>query len=68
MEKCTGEQCYVKAVEFVRAAGCASVARLQRGLGIGYNRASRLIDLLEHNGVIGPKLPGRVTREVLSWS
>ena len=56
---------YEEAVAFARAAGCASAARLQRGLGIGYNHAVQLIDLLERNGVIGPKREGHVLREVL---
>ena len=56
---------YEDAVAFVKAAGCASAARLQRGLGIGYSHAARLIELLERNGVIGPKREGHVLREVL---
>jgi S-DNA-T family DNA segregation ATPase FtsK/SpoIIIE len=27
---------------------------IQKGLGIGYDRASKLIDMLEENGVVGP--------------
>ena len=56
---------YEDAVAFVKAAGCASAARLQRGLGIGYSHAAQLIELLERNGVIGPKREGHVLREVL---
>lgn len=56
---------YERAVEFARAAGCVSASRLQRGLGIGYVHAARLIDLLEQNGVVGPKREGHVVREVM---
>ena len=56
---------YESAVEVVRATKRASVAHLQRQMGIGYNQAVELIDEMEKRGVIGPKRPGRVTREVL---
>lgn len=42
----------------------ASVSFLQRKLEIGYNRAARLFDQLEKNGVIGPQ-KGVKPREVL---
>ena len=32
----------------------ASVSMLQRRFRIGYNRAARLIDAMEDNGVVGP--------------
>lgn len=32
----------------------ASTSLLQRRFGIGYNRAARMIDILEENGIIGP--------------
>ncbi|AHF60707.1 hypothetical protein P344_01560 [Spiroplasma mirum ATCC 29335] len=41
----------------------ASTSLIQRKFSIGYNRASRLIDLLEDNGVIGPQ-NGAKPREV----
>jgi S-DNA-T family DNA segregation ATPase FtsK/SpoIIIE len=45
---------YEEAVAVVREMNKASASLLQRRLRIGYTRASRLIDLLEERGVIGP--------------
>ena len=39
---------------YVIDAQKASTSLLQRKFGIGYNRAARMIDLLEQKGVIGP--------------
>jgi S-DNA-T family DNA segregation ATPase FtsK/SpoIIIE len=41
----------------------ASTSLLQRRFGIGYNRAARVIDQLESDGVIGPA-NGSKPREV----
>jgi DNA segregation ATPase FtsK/SpoIIIE, S-DNA-T family len=43
-----------KAEAIVRQQGTASASMLQRRLRIGYNRASRLIEQLEANGLVGP--------------
>lgn len=43
-----------KAEAIVRQQGTASASMLQRRLRIGYNRASRLIEQLEANGIVGP--------------
>ena len=56
---------YERAVEVIRTATRASVATLQRNMGIRYIDAVRLIDELERRGVIGPKRPGWPTREIL---
>ena len=56
---------YVRAVEVIRTANRASVATLQRNMGIRYIDAVRLFDELERRGVIGPKRPGWPTREIL---
>lgn len=48
------EELYHKALEVVRLTKRASTSHLQRRMGIGYNHAARLIDLLEDRGVIGP--------------
>ncbi|MDD6121832.1 MAG: DNA translocase FtsK, partial [Solobacterium sp.] len=44
---------YEEAVEFVATTKKASTSSLQRRFGIGYNRAARLIDTMEENGLIG---------------
>ena len=41
-----------------------SASLLQRALGIGYTRASRLIDIMAANGVVGD-FKGSKAREVL---
>ncbi len=45
---------YNKAVELVVNSGTASKAFLQRSLHVGFNRASRLVESLERQGIIGP--------------
>jgi S-DNA-T family DNA segregation ATPase FtsK/SpoIIIE len=53
-----------EAIKLVTESGRASTSFLQRRLGIGYPRASRLMDQLEAEGVIGPA-EGSKPREVL---
>ena len=53
-----------EAVKLIVDTGRASTSLLQRRLGIGYPRASRLMDQLEEEGVIGPA-DGSRPREVL---
>ena len=43
-----------QAMEIVRTQGTASASMLQRRLRIGYNRAARIIERMEDEGVIGP--------------
>lgn len=52
------------AAAFVRSAGAASVADLQREFGIGYTAAAKLMDQLHAAGVVGPYNGGK-PREVL---
>ncbi|MBM4152623.1 MAG: DNA translocase FtsK [Kiritimatiellaceae bacterium] len=42
------------AMEVIRSTKRASTSSLQRRLKIGYNRAARLMDILEEKGIIGP--------------
>jgi S-DNA-T family DNA segregation ATPase FtsK/SpoIIIE len=55
---------YREAVKLVVKHKQGSVSLLQRRLGIGYQRAARLIDQLEQNGIVGP-YDGSKAREVL---
>ena len=43
---------YEQALEIIRTEGKASTSFLQRKLQIGYNRAARIIDMMEANGVV----------------
>jgi S-DNA-T family DNA segregation ATPase FtsK/SpoIIIE len=45
---------YDKALEIVYQQGKASASFIQRRLKIGFNRAARLVDEMEHHGVVGP--------------
>ena len=53
-----------EAVKLIVDSGRASTSLLQRRLGVGYPRASRLMDQLEEEGVIGPS-EGSKPRQVL---
>ncbi len=55
---------YNDIVEFVISTQKASASLLQRKFKLGYNRAARIIDLLEERGIIGPA-NGSKPREVL---
>ena len=55
---------YNEIVEFVVTTGKASASLLQRRFKLGYNRAARIVDLLEERGIIGPQ-NGSKPREVL---
>jgi len=55
-----------RAIDIVTAQGRASTSFLQRSLGIGYSRASRLMDALEQRGIVGPAVEGNRPREVLA--
>jgi S-DNA-T family DNA segregation ATPase FtsK/SpoIIIE len=55
---------YDKAVELVVQKGYASTSMVQRVFRIGYNRAARIIELMEKEGIVGP-MDGAKPREVL---
>ena len=46
------------AKQIVIDANRASISMLQQRMRVGYNHASRIIDLLEKRGVIGPQARG----------
>ncbi len=56
---------YDKAVEMVTQKGQASTSMVQRVFRIGYNRAARIMEMMEREGVIGP-MDGVKPREVLA--
>ena len=46
------DELYQTAIEIIKTEGKASTSFLQRKLQIGYNRAARIIDMMETNGVV----------------
>jgi DNA segregation ATPase FtsK/SpoIIIE-like protein len=55
---------YDLAVQIVTEAGKASTSMIQRRLKIGYNRAARIIEMMEREGIVGPA-DGARPRKVL---
>jgi DNA segregation ATPase FtsK/SpoIIIE, S-DNA-T family len=55
---------YDEAVALVTQSGQASISMVQRRLRVGYNRAARMIEMMEKEGVIGPA-DGAKPREVI---
>ena len=55
---------FEEAVRFVVMGNTASTSSLQRRYEIGYNRAGRLMDQMEHAGIVGPA-QGSKPRQVL---
>ncbi len=46
------DELYQTALEIIRSEGKASTSFLQRKLQIGYNRAARIIDMMEADGIV----------------
>lgn len=58
------DDAYNDVVEFAIQTGKISVSLIQRRFRFGYNRAARMMDLLESRGIVGPQ-NGSKPREVL---
>jgi S-DNA-T family DNA segregation ATPase FtsK/SpoIIIE len=55
---------YDDAVALITKTGQASISMIQRHLRVGYNRAARIIEVMEKEGIVGPS-DGAKPREVL---
>lgn len=55
---------YKEAVNVVMRTQKCSTSWLQRQLGIGYNRAARIVEQMEKNGVVGPIQNAKGEREI----
>ena len=60
------DELYQPALEIIKSEGKASTSFLQRKLQIGYNRAARIIDMMEDEGIVS-KANHVGKREVLWW-
>lgn len=58
------DELYSRAVEIVTTTGQASISMIQRRLRVGYNRAARMIEMMEEDGIVSPP-DGSKGREVL---
>lgn len=59
-----GDDLLPEAINVLRSTKRASTSMLQRRLRIGYNRAARLMEVLEARGIVGPE-NGSSPREIL---
>ncbi|HUX41454.1 MAG TPA: DNA translocase FtsK [Rectinemataceae bacterium] len=59
-----GDPLFEQALEIVLQQGKASASYIQRKLKIGYNRAARLVELMEEKGIVG-KAQGSKPRDLV---
>ncbi len=58
------DELYETALEIIAETGQASISMIQRRLKIGYNRAARIVEVMEKEGLIGPQGAAGKPREV----
>jgi S-DNA-T family DNA segregation ATPase FtsK/SpoIIIE len=58
------DELYARIVEFAFAAGKVSTSSIQRHFRIGYNKAARLMDRMDREGLVGPSDIAGKPREV----
>ncbi len=58
------EELFNQALDVIKSTKRASTSMIQRRLRIGYNRAARIMDLMEDKGIVGPE-NGSSPREIL---
>ncbi|HCE45455.1 MAG TPA: cell division protein FtsK [Lentisphaeria bacterium] len=54
-----------RAIQAVLTDGKASTSYIQRRLGIGYNKAANMIEMMEKKGIVGPPMGASAKREIL---
>ncbi len=59
-----GDEMLPQAIQVLKSTKRASTSMLQRRLRIGYNRAARIMEILEDRGIVGPE-NGSSPREIL---
>ena len=65
LEEDEGDELYRQAVEMVVQTQQASISMIQRRLRVGFNRAARMIERMEREGIVSP-MDGTRPREVLA--
>ena len=58
------DELYQQALRTIAESGQASISMLQRKLKIGYNRAARIVEIMEKEGIVGPQEVAGKPREV----
>lgn len=61
------DELYEQAVQIVLEGQQASASLLQRRLRVGYNRASRLVETMQMNGIVGPPDGSRPREVLMTW-
>jgi S-DNA-T family DNA segregation ATPase FtsK/SpoIIIE len=59
------DEMYQKAIEIGETTGEVSISFIQRRLKIGYNRAARIMELMEEDGIVGPPKAAGKPRDFL---
>jgi S-DNA-T family DNA segregation ATPase FtsK/SpoIIIE len=59
------DELFKQAVDVLKSTRRASTSMLQRRLRIGYNRAARIMEIMEEKGIVGPE-NGSSPREILA--
>jgi len=65
LEEGSDDDLLPQAIDVLKSTRRASTSMLQRRLRIGYNRAARLMELMEQKGIVGPE-NGAQPREILA--
>ena len=63
-EEGSDEELYSRAIDVLKSTRRASTSMLQRRLRIGYNRAARIMEMMEEKGIVGPE-NGSSPRDIL---
>ncbi len=48
------DEMYYKAIDYAESVGEISISSLQRRFKIGYNRAAKIMEIMEYDGLVGP--------------
>ena len=59
------DEMYMKAIDIAETTGEVSISSIQRRLKIGYNRAARIMELMEEDGLVGPQKGAGKPRDFL---